>query len=47
MLTVNDVKITEPNAGKHITLAGDIYSILASKDDTVRTYSVLRVSDDR
>lgn len=36
-----DVKITEPNAGKHIAIAGDINSILASKDDTGGTYSVV------
>ena len=41
MPTVDDVKITEPNAGKHIAIAGDINSILASKNDTEGTYSVV------
>ncbi|QMU53458.1 MAG: cupin domain-containing protein [Nitrosopumilus sp.] len=35
------IKITEPNGGKHIAIAGDINSILASKDDTGGTYSVV------
>ena len=34
-------KITEPNDGKHIAIAGDINSILASKEDTGGTYSVV------
>ena len=34
-------KIAEPNGGKHIAIAGDINSILASKDDTCGTYSVV------
>ncbi|MGH1522468.1 MAG: cupin domain-containing protein [Nitrosopumilus sp.] len=38
---MNNIKITEPNAGKHIAIAGDINSILASKDDTGGTYSVV------
>ena len=35
------IKITEPNGGKHIAIAGDINSILASKNDTEGTYSVV------
>ena len=35
------IKITEPNSGKHIAIAGDINSILASKKDTGGTYSIL------
>ncbi|MCH9658175.1 cupin domain-containing protein [archaeon] len=35
------IKITESNAGKHIAIAGDINSILASKEDTGGTYSIL------
>ena len=35
------IKITEPNGGKHIAIAGDINSILASKDDTGGTYGLL------
>jgi len=38
---MDKIKITEPNTGKHIVIAGDINSILASKDDTGGTYSVL------
>jgi quercetin dioxygenase-like cupin family protein len=38
---VDKIKITEPNCGKHIAIAGDINSILASKDDTDGTYSVV------
>jgi len=38
---MDDVKITKPNAGKHIAIAGDINSILASKNDTEGTYSVV------
>ena len=38
---MNDVKITEPNAGQHIAIAGDINSILTSKEDTDGTYSVV------
>ena len=34
-------KITKPNGGKHIAIAGDINSILASKNDTEGTYSVV------
>ena len=35
---MDKIKITEPNTGKHIAIAGDINSILASKEDD--TYSV-------
>ena len=38
---MDDVKITAPNTGKHIAIAGDINSILASKDDTDGTYSIV------
>jgi len=38
---VDKIKITEPNGGKHIAIAGDINSILASKNDTNGTYSVV------
>ena len=38
---MDNVKITEPNGGKHIAIAGDINSILISKDDTEGTYSVV------
>ena len=38
---MNDVKITTPNTAKHIAIAGDINSILTSKDDTGGTYSVV------
>ncbi len=31
---MDKIKITEPNDGKHIAIAGDINSILASKTDT-------------
>ena len=41
---MDDVKITAPNTGKHIAIAGDINSILASKDDTDGTFSVVEVS---
>ena len=37
---MDKIKITEPNTGKHIAIAGDINSILASKEDTSGTYSV-------
>ena len=40
---IDKIKITEPNGGKHIAIAGDINSILASKKDTGGTYSVLEV----
>lgn len=40
---MTSVKITQPNAGKHIAIAGDINSILASKDDTDGTYSVIEI----
>ena len=35
------IKITESNGGKHIAIAGDINSIMASKEDTGGTYSML------
>lgn len=35
------IKLTEPNGGKHIAVVGDIYSILASKEDTGGDYSVV------
>ena len=35
------IKITESNDGKHIAIAGDINSIMASKEDTGGTYSML------
>ncbi|TVP39723.1 cupin domain-containing protein [Candidatus Nitrosocosmicus arcticus] len=35
------VKVIEPNKGKHIAVAGDINSILASKEDTAGTYSFI------
>lgn len=35
------LKLTKPNDGKHIAIAGDINSILISKDDTEGTYSVV------
>ena len=38
---MNDIKITEPNKGQHIAIAGDINSILISKKDTEGTYSVV------
>ena len=38
---MNDIKITEPNGGKHLAIAGDINSILISKNDTEGTYSVV------
>ena len=38
---MNDIKITKPNDGKHIAIAGDINSILISKNDTEGTYSVV------
>ncbi len=41
MSFMDDVKIVEPNGGKHIAIAGDINSILASKHDTGGTYSVV------
>jgi mannose-6-phosphate isomerase-like protein (cupin superfamily) len=35
------VKILEPNKGKHISVAGDINTILAFKEDTGGTYSFI------
>ena len=35
------IKILEPNKGKHIDVAGDIYTILAFKEDTGGTYSFI------
>jgi mannose-6-phosphate isomerase-like protein (cupin superfamily) len=40
---MDKIKITEPNTGKHIAIAGDINSILASKDDTGGTYSIIEI----
>ena len=40
---MDKIKITEPNAGKYITIAGDINSILASKDDTIGTDSIVEI----
>ena len=36
------VKFTEPNKGKHIAVAGDINTILASKEETGGTYSFIK-----
>ena len=41
LLSLDDVKITEQNAGKHIAVESDINSILASKNDTEGTCSVV------
>ena len=35
------VKIVEPNKGRHIAVAGDINTIVASKEDTGETYSFI------
>src|SRR4028118_2103598 len=35
------VKVVEPDKGKHIAVAGDINTILASKEDTGGTYSFI------
>ena len=35
------VKVVEPNKGKHIAVAGDINTILASKEETGGTYSFI------
>jgi mannose-6-phosphate isomerase-like protein (cupin superfamily) len=40
---MDKIKITEPGGGKHMAIAGDINSILASKDDTGGTYSVVEI----
>jgi mannose-6-phosphate isomerase-like protein (cupin superfamily) len=37
----NKVKIVEPNKGKHIAVAGDINTIVVSKEDTGGTYSFI------
>jgi quercetin dioxygenase-like cupin family protein len=37
------VKVVEPNKGKHIAVAGDINTILASMEDTGGTYSFMEV----
>ena len=37
------VKVVEPNRGRHIAVAGDINTILASKEDTGGTYSFIEV----
>ena len=36
------VKIVEPNKGRHIAVAGDINTIVASKEDTGRTIHLYR-----
>jgi hypothetical protein len=36
-----EVKIVEPNKGKHIAVAGDINTIVVSKEDTGGTYSFI------
>ena len=38
-----EVKIVEPNKGKHIAVAGDINTIVASKDDTGGTYTLSKL----
>lgn len=38
---MSKVKIVEPNKGKHIAVAGDINTIVASKVHTGRTYSFI------
>jgi quercetin dioxygenase-like cupin family protein len=35
------VKIVEPNKGRHVAVAGDINTIVASKEDTGGTYSLI------
>jgi hypothetical protein len=35
------VKIVEPNKRRHIAFAGDIHTIVVSKDDTGGTYSFI------
>ena len=35
------VKIVEPNKGRHIAVSGDINTIIASKEDTGGTYSLI------
>ena len=37
------VKIVEPNKGRHIAVAGDINTIVASKEDTGGTYSLSKL----
>ena len=37
------VKIVEPDKGRHIAIANDINTILASKEDTEGTYSILEI----
>jgi len=39
---MNEIKISKPNGGKHIAIAGDINSILTSKNDTEGCYSVAK-----
>ena len=41
---MNEIKISKPNGGKHISIAGDINSILTSKNDTKGCYSVVAKS---
>lgn len=37
------VKIVEPDKGRHMAIANDINTILASKEDTEGTYSILEI----
>ena len=37
------VKIVEPDKGRHIAISNDINTILASKEDTGGTYSILEI----
>jgi hypothetical protein len=37
----NKIKIVEPNKGKHIAVPGQINTIVASKEDTGGTYSLI------
>lgn len=37
------VKIVEPDKGRHVGIANDINTILASKEDTEGTYSILEI----
>jgi mannose-6-phosphate isomerase-like protein (cupin superfamily) len=37
------VKIVEPDKGRHMAIANDINTILATKDDTEGTYSILEI----
>lgn len=37
------VKIVKPDKGRHIAIANDINTVLASKEDTEGTYSILEI----